>query len=177
MSRYFDFLSNIVDGDDYSLLLKHLHRIEFYSLVPNDDNRGEDGVKLREIFVDEGGPNMDSSSLREVERMGPCTVLEMMIALSIRMEGELHGNPRSKSAKECFWQLLENLGLDWCDNTGYFNADGDNVVYHKISRLLERRYRSNGDGGLFPLRRPSKDQREVEIWYQMSEYLLERFEF
>ena len=33
----------------------------------------------------------------------------------------------------------------------------------------------NGTGGLFPLKRPRVNQRRVEVWYQMSEYLMENY--
>ena len=40
---------------------------------------------------------------------------------------------------------------------------------------VERRYKRSGEGGLFPLKNAAKDQRKVEIWYQLSSYLLENY--
>jgi len=171
-NRYFQFLSNIVGRNGYDLLLRHLHRIEFYSLVPNDDNRGEDGKKLRDIFFEEVG-YMASSSLPE----GPCTVLEMLIGLSYRVENELAGNPRGILAREAFWIFIDNLDLAWCDDVGYLNRLAAEIIDDVIGVLLDRKYMRNGTGGIFPLLKTRKDQRKVEIWYQMSEYLLENYDF
>ena len=65
---------------------------------------------------------------------------------------------------------MENLGLDPVDmhNSGEY----DNVRNHAIiKRFLERAYNRSGRGGLFPIKRVLKDQRRVEIWYQMMDYI------
>ena len=171
VDRYFNFLSDIVvDNDNYSLLLRCLHNIVFYSLVPNDDNRGEDGKQLREIFLD----NEDlqgSSYLLE----GPCTTLEMLIGLSYRMEHELKYGPCQTSESDCFWLFMRNLNLDWAHNDDYYQKGGNEAVVDCIQLLLDRGYERNGEGGIFPLKRSRKNQRDVEIWYQMQEYLLENY--
>jgi hypothetical protein len=46
-----------------------------------------------------------------------------------------------------------------------------------LTNLVERTYQKNGKGGLFPLKQPAKDQRRVEIWYQMAAYLNENYNF
>jgi len=171
-NKYFEFLSDIVDGQDHELLLERLNWHEFYSLVPNDDNRGEDGLKLREIFLDEVGRKA-SSYLPS----GNCTILEMLIGLSFRMEGELEGGPQPLEARECFWLLMENVKLHQFDDITYRRHCGDECVDTFVHGIIDRTYARNGDNGLFPLERPTKDQRQVEIWYQMSAYLLERFDF
>ena len=35
----------------------------------------------------------------------------------------------------------------------------------------------DGFGGLFPLKHAKKDQRKVEIWYQLQNWLMENYEF
>ena len=56
-NSYFDFLCHLVGRKyEYSRLLAQLHGVEFYSLVPNDDNRGADGEQLRNNYIDEVGP-------------------------------------------------------------------------------------------------------------------------
>lgn len=199
MTRYFQFLSRLVGGINHELLLKELHRIEFYSLVPNDDNRGEDGKNLRDIFYDEViGPNSKtfrrghtgSSLLSSDDLYGhnipkdrysvmktPCTILEMLIGVAFRMVGELQGRKDAMSVEECFWLLIDNLGLHQIDNEAYFEDGAVDYIRMVIGDFLDRKYKHNGDGGLFPLRHPSRDQRDVEIWYQMCEYLLENYEF
>lgn len=175
--KYFDFLCDIIRddrnrGDDFSLLLERLHSIEFYSLVPNDENRIEDGKKLRDKFNDEmahTGPFVCEND--------PCTVLEMMIGLTFRMEMDLIESPFEKNPAECFWILVDNLNLGWCDNYAYYQEEGLQAINEKIYNLLSRNYDRNGQGGLFPLNKATNDQRRVEIWYQMSLYLQENYEF
>lgn len=143
-------------------LLRHLYKKEFVWIIPNDDNRAEDGKDLRYVFVEEKG--IDPVD-KDWYHLG-CSILEMMIALSRRLAFETDGEPLS-----WFWKLIENLELE------RFN---DNVPYPKdeieeiLNTVMFRTYKRNGSGGLFPLRRTSKDQREVEIWYQLCDYILEQ---
>jgi hypothetical protein len=96
-----------------------------------------------------------------------CSMLELLIALSRRLSFEAEGEPR-----DWFWHMLENLDLE------QFNDQEYNDLYAKgIDKLLDqviwRTYFPDGSGGIFPLREPKEDQRDVEIWYQLSAYLLE----
>ena len=42
-----------------------------------------------------------------------------------------------------------------------------------VNRVNGRMFSRDGSGGLFPLRRFDRDQRSVEIWYQMQAWLME----
>lgn len=170
-NSYFDFLCNLVGRKyEYSRLLGHLHRVEFYSLVPNDDNRGADGEQLRNDYIDEVGPTGAPS----LPNTG-CSVLEMLMGLAKRLEFELLGGRYERPARELFWVLIDNLELDWCDDVAYSNRGTSEEVEAKIKDLLERKYDTNGEGGLFPLRHAQRDQRRVEIWYQMSAWVIENY--
>lgn len=147
----------------YWRLLKQLHTKEFSWFVPNDDNRAEDGRDLRQEFlVDEGIASVEEDWLRY-----GCSMLEMLIALSRRLNFEadiLH-------TREWFWLLIGNLGMRHCnDKSNYISDLVDTILEDVIWRL----YLPTGEGGLFPLEHPERDQRNVEIWYQLSAYLLER---
>lgn len=179
IDKYFSFLYEIISRDfekSHSLLMQHLHGIPFYSIIPNDENRGEDGKKLRDIFNKER-PNIGLSLCSD----DPCTMLEMLIGLSFRMENELKGGAYEMPVKECFWTLINNLDLFWCNDDEFKKWPTPKLVSDRIKILLERWYERDGHGGLFPLKYKimpvGKDQRQVEIWYQMSEWLLENFEF
>lgn len=172
-NRYFEFLCNIVDPEQtgkYDGLLSELHGIEFYSLIPNDDNRGEDGKQLRQRFIDEEGQHALSQC-----QIGECTVLEMLIGLSFRLEFETMSSRWEKTPEEWFWILLDNLGLGWCDNERFNQLRNTDEIRQKVGVFLDRHYKSDGTGGLFPLKNPRKDQRRVEIWYQMSAYVIENY--
>lgn len=180
-SRYFNFLCSLVKTDtEYKYLFNWLHSTEFYSLVPNDDNRCEDGKKLRNMYLD-----MEARvkcRLVKGENFGSenSSVFEMLIGLAYRMENSLVGSNFEKSLAECFEIFLFNLGLSWYSDSEieeYNPSFWDGEIERRLKIFLERKYMSDGQGGLFPLRNPKSDQRKVEIWYQMSEYLLENYEF
>lgn len=96
-----------------------------------------------------------------------CSFLEMMIALSRRLAFEEEGQP-----SRWFWHLIENLGIDVTD--AYYNIEIERAVNDRLDTVIYRTYDSTGMGGLFPLENPRQDQREVEIWYQLQAYLLEK---
>lgn len=168
--EYFEWLTFLVDlNRDSMLLAKALHEIEFYSIIANDDNRAEDGKMLRNIFKDETLFD-DYSSLD-----GPCSVLEMLVGLSIRMESILEDPEEEDRTPAWFWLMLTNLGLNHLTDDNYKRLNGDLKVRKVIEDLLGRDYSRSGKGGLFPLKDAKKDQRKVEIWYQLSSYLIENY--
>lgn len=142
-------------------LLGQLHEKEFVWFVANDDNRVEDGRDLRKEFVQETGYDVDPAWLD----LG-CSFLEMLIGLSRRLAFEMEGEP-----VEWFWELISNLQLSECnDLPNQFSRDDVDEI---MDAVIWRTYAHDGRGGLFPLRYPTRDQREVEIWYQLNAYLLE----
>lgn len=137
--------------------LKTIHRMKFDAIVTNDLNRALDGVALREEFLYEHGVK---SSPWEIQGwlMFPCTMLEMLIALADRAAFQT-----DKSPEFWFGIFMKNLRIN------------ESSLYHALQRLNERQYDYDGTGGLFPLRNPLEDQRGVELWYQMSAYIMENF--
>ena len=144
----------------YWKLLKQLHIKEFVWIVPNDDNRAEDGRDLRLEFLDEEGVTPSSDWLR----LG-CSMFELLVGLSRRLSFQADGEPRG-----WFWHLMDNLGLRIYSDAKIVSTDRIDEI---LERVIWRTYESDGTGGLFPLKYPAKDQREVELWYQLSAYLLE----
>lgn len=143
-------------------LLHHIHGIPFSWFVPNDDNRAEDGKELREEFIYEAGVNVEESWL-DLE----CSMLEVLLALARRAAFE-----SSEPPDEWFWKLIENINLLGLIDR-YYDRDAQSQIDEAINRVLMRTYTRDGHGGLFPLRQARRDQRKVEIWYQMASYLLE----
>lgn len=141
-------------------LLRQLYSTEFVWFVPNDDNRAEDGRELRCEWYDQEGirpdPNWNSLS---------CSFLELLIGLSRRLTFEAEGDVPS-----WFWHLINNMGLLGFHDRSDFSSE---EVEERTSAVIWRTYEPNGNGGLFPLRHTEQDQRQVEIWYQLSEYLLQ----
>ena len=146
-------------------LLRQLYSKEFVWLVPNDDNRVEDGRDLRYEFLHETGHTRADRSWLS---MG-CSFLEMLVALSRRLAFEDDGDP-----KVWFWHLMDNLELRQYTDRDYDDVAAE-LVDEVLDRVIWRRYAENGKGGLFPLRHPKEDQRKIEIWYQLSGYMIENF--
>lgn len=169
-ARYLDWLYKFVGSAQnrnpsrsYWVLLEVLFTKEFRWFIPNDDNRVVDGQELREEFIDETGAERNELWLEE-----GCSMLEMLIALSRRLEFD----DETTTAFEWFWVLMDNIGLrPFVDDTysDEFKVDVEVI----LDRVIERTYKTNGQGGLFPLKHAREDQREVEIWYQMAAYLSE----
>lgn len=149
----------------YWNLFRILFTTEFFWFVPNDDNRVEDGKELRYDFMRD--QQIDPDDVDKDWLQTGCSMLELCIGLAKRLAFETNG-----SVDEWFWELLENLDLrKYNDATHIPRAK----VEDTLDRVNWRTYRRNGHGGLFPLCRPPRDdQREVELWYQLNAYLLER---
>ena len=157
-NKYFGWLCDKVDSNGYKVVaLAALYNEEFFSLVPNDENRGDDGLDLRKEYIRHSGHRVD----------GTCNALEMVIALARRMAYvvmEPHDSLEEISV-DIFWELIANLGLGGSESRNQF----------LVSRFLNRRYQRNGKGGIFPLQyRTTTDQRDVELWYQMQAYIKQR---
>lgn len=145
----------------YWRLFEQLYSTEFVWFVPNDDNRAEDGRDLRREWAAAYGEELDPQWLS----LG-CSFLELLIGLSRRLAFEGGNDGRS-----WFWMLMNNLGLQDFHDESDFSAEEVEEITHTV---IWRTYDPNGNGGLFPLQDSASDQRQVEIWYQLSEYLLER---
>lgn len=169
INDYFEWLWNFTKCRGHSQnrkIITLLHNIEFRYSIPMDANREEDGIDLRYRFITEVGI---PKNYQEVYAYldGPCSVLEMMIALAIRCEESIMDDPDiGDRTSEWFWLMMKNLGLDYM-NDRRFDRD---IAEEKISIFLDRRYKRNGEGGLFVVN-GRRDLRKVEIWYQMCWYL------
>ena len=142
-------------------LLRVLHATEFIWLVKGDDNRAEYGLEVRRIFSTDTRQDVSADWMSE-----PCSVLEMLIALADHADFETD-TPRHI----WFWRFMQNLGLAEMNDAS--NPDVYADIEPIIHRFVWREYASDGTGGLFPLKGPHADQRQVELWYQFCAYILE----
>lgn len=142
----------------YDDLFRILHGREFVWRVAGDRNRVDDGRELRDHFLREKRLRKEGPWYSE-----PCSILEMMVAFSERAYFQTE-----RKAKDWFWDFVANLMLD--DFRHVTQAD---VPYIEdiLHAFVWRTYEPSGHGGMFPLRWPKRDQREVEIWYQFCDYL------
>lgn len=162
--QYLEWLYALVgrqaENVDHWDLMHHLYTREFVMLVPNDDNRCKDGIALRDEFK-RSDPSIRPS---RIWMSTGCSVLEMMIGVARHIVFEMDGD-----VGEWFWHLIDNLGLTRYNDKRYNARWIDQVV----ERLVWRQYSYDGKGGLFPLKEPYEDQRQVELWFQMESYMLE----
>lgn len=168
--EYFRWMCRLVSGKPhYRRLLAFLHGVEFTYTIPMDSNRAEDGVELRYRFGrDLGYGDVQIASCLDVR---PCSVLEMMVALAIRCEEHIMGDPDiGDRTGKWFWGMVDSLGLSHMTDREF---DIDHVR-HVVRRFLAREYGKDGRGGLFLVHGCRRDLRRAEIWYQMCWYLVSR---
>ena len=160
-SRYFERLIDLIHANDspyneYFSLLGVLDSREFYYTLANDRDRARDALALRESL------NSD--------RKGKPTVLETMIAMAKRCEDDVvGGGERIDRTAEWFWEMVDNMGLS-DQNDDNFNGI---IVNKRITNMLDRKYDRHGKYGLFYVKFPPKDLRDVSLWYQMNWHVSE----
>lgn len=135
-----------------------MHEKQFTWTVPHDDNRVADARQLRHEFS--GADRMDPEVV---------SVLEVVVALSRRLSFDDDG-PADKWA----WELIRNLGLHRRRFLDPLSTRQINEISDILDCLIWRRYEPSGLGGFFPLAHADRDQRKVEVWYQMAAYLEEQ---
>lgn len=147
----------------YRKVFEHLHQVEFIFSIPNDINRARDGVDLRYRFAMVEGDERITSILD-----GPCSVLEMMIALAIRCEETIMDDTRyGDRTGQWFWEMMRTLGMGNMTDDIY-DEDVVNVI---LGDFLFRHYSPDGRGGLFYIKDCEEDLRDLEIWTQLCWYL------
>ncbi|AWN03294.1 hypothetical protein PBI_CAMILLE_47 [Microbacterium phage Camille] len=162
-------LKNRNPARNYWHLCRKLYSTEFKWFVPNDDNRVEDGKKLRLDFLTSTRYPLDDPHGLFMD-LG-CSIFEMLIALA-----KIAAFESGRSQVEWFWRFMHNLELDGYTDEVYNRSVGDAIdegVEEVLERLNERTYSRTGKGGLFPLHDAEQDQRNVELWYQLAAYLHE----
>ena len=146
----------------YRSLFEFLHEAEFTYFIPHDENRAEDGIYLRYRYCVRHG-------CEDLEHYldGPCSVLEMMVALAIRCEHIMADPAKGDRTAQWFWEMISTLGLGGQYDSNY----NEWLINDCITRFLEREYDRDGKGGLFRIRGWNRDAREAEIWHQLMAYL------
>ena len=173
INEYFEWLSNIVCENRYSSvtsfrkLLSLLHDTTFRYSIPKDKNRAEDGMDLRYRFAISQGYRTSVEPVLDILG-GPCSVLEMMVALAIRCEEDIMDDPTmGNRSSQWFWGMIVNLGLGPMTDDVFDKRIVDSIV----ATFLDRKYEPNGKGGLFTVKDCDCDLRSVEIWHQLCWYL------
>lgn len=169
--RYFEWLYGLVGtvrnrnpARSYWSLARLLYSKEFVWLVANDDNRVADGKDLRHEFTNEQGSDGVTDDWLDLG----CSVLEILIVMA-RMASFETG----VSVVEWFWTFIKHLGFAQLTDEAY-SPIAEDVIDDVLNQFIYRTYAPDGTGGLFPLEAPAEDQRNVELWYQLAAYLVDR---
>lgn len=160
--QYFNWMAEVV-GAHRVELLAILDSIPFEWSVKNDDNRAADGIELRRRFAE-----TNYIELTDEDFAVPCSVLEMMVALALRCDNDIMGEPGEEHPEIWFWMMIRNLGLDE-------GVSDEQHVREVIDIWLKRKFEPDGKGSPFPGQKFKTDQRKVEIWSQLNNYLIENY--
>ena len=169
--NYFDWLLLIVAPNydqraNHIKLLIALYSTEFHWVVKRDQNRARDGMDLRSDYRQDTG--------LYPELYGPCTCLEMFVAMAIRCENELmykYDPDAGDQTDHWFWMMINNLGLDYYDDS-HFN---ERAVNNILERFMSRKYGPDLAFCPFPVENFVPDFEQMELAYQMNFYIRENF--
>lgn len=144
-------------------LAKQIHSKKFEAILKMDQNRAEKGICLRQDFINECGIEDIEVNWLQLE----CSMFEMLAGLACGASFNSLGEPH-----EWFMKFLDNLGLLNYNDASYGQLEFREVDL-ALEQLINRTYDKTGAGGLFPLNHAKRDQTKIELWYQLSAYLLE----
>lgn len=151
----------------YTKLFRYLHSIEYQYTHPMDKNRYEDGISLRWHYELEEEKPKASDLLT-----GPCSMLEMLVALAIKVEEIMWNSKYGDRTKYWFSRMLFSLGLRRGDMMNeFFNDDTKAYINKCLERFFKNEYEPDGHGGLFIVYDSPEDLTKLEIWVQMQRYI------
>lgn len=174
---YYIWLKSVVNfPEGLDLVSDKLQRTPFVWLVDMDANRAEDGKSMRYWYTYDH--NFDEKTRKEVEEYlsGPCTLLEMMVALARRIEADIMAEGGiDDRTDEWFRDMLDNLGLLKFDDKHY----EENQVDYILNRFMSRKYSEKGDGNIFKNTKKGRAKggphfRDLEIWTQAQIFLMDK---
>lgn len=166
--QYMAHLIDMVRTDDIHdsswKLLECLFTIDFEYALFADRNRAEDGFDLRKDWINENGYSISLT--------GPCSMLEMMIALALRCEQHImHDDKFGDRTPDWFWCMIGNLQLGSMMDNNF-----DEKYVRNICDIFNNRcYQRDGIGCLFTTRNRRIDMRDLDIWNQLLVWLNENF--
>lgn len=159
-SDYYYWLLSLVDDGEHNILIRYLYTCPYRWQFTLDENRAAGGLNLRTRYANENGIDLQDVGT------GPCSILEMLIALAERMMELL-----DYDIYTWFWRLIQNLNLYVFDNSHF----DEKLVNYILNQWLDREYDASGNGSLFPLIRYSGDCRNLDTWGQMNIWISENY--
>lgn len=165
----------------YHELFHALHECPYIPYIDMDENRALDGCNLRYSFAidyckykteSDSYISIMNSCQHSIEDImilldKPCSMLEMLVALSIKIEEDMSDPEYGNRTQEWFWSMIGTLGLNDMQD-GKFDRERFNKI---TNDFINHNYQPNGKGGLFYIPNSKYDLRNLDIWRQMSLYL------
>lgn len=168
---YFEWLLKSVTPQNavsYRKLLLHLHSTTFEYSKTCDGNRASDGCNLRWRYAYVTGQAKIFERIIKKALDGPCTMLEMMVALAFRCEETIMDDPRyGNRSSQWFWGMIKSMGFAAMDDTRFESKAANET----LERFTHEQYAPDGNGGLFTVRNFQGDMKMLDIWTQMCVYL------
>ena len=160
----------------YHKLIMQLWEIEFEPSVGNDYDRAAEGLELRSRYNDilarkAGEGDFVTPDVHAI--FGECRVLEMLVALSMRMYDLMQDMGIYNSVSRWFWEIMSNVGFDILDDDTWDESDesafsNEQFVRYSCEEIMQGFGQAVGKkGGWFYV----KDWDSIDIWYQMHGYL------
>lgn len=184
---YREWLIDQLNGDrgagGYSELYGILHGIPFLPIMEMDWNRNDEGLNLAKEWAEteaaENETDVDiGAAMDEVHQNGFCTMLELIVVMSRRIQFELMDSEYDKAIEDWAEELIRNVGLQEYINV-VVEEDRDTAeeaVAKVIGSVIFRQYGWDGEGGFFPLECPTRDQRYEQLFTQMNDYIAENYD-
>lgn len=162
--RYLRWLAGVVGTHQNApefRILETLHDQHFIPILDLDWNRAIDGTSLRHRF----GLDMDVILPNDFDDPDgtSCTFLEMMVGIADRMALQIDVH-----TDKAFWRIARNMGIAKESNPS------EELIEMCAQRVVNRTYNHDGThGGMFPLRHTTRDQRFINLFAQLQEYIME----
>lgn len=179
---YLEWLLRLINADNYKgksyiKLCSLLNKVPFEPVIKLDTNRVSDAQSLlRETYIQSKSEwyRMDDDNVMELSTC-PVSFLELIISLAMRIDldfmREINGVDNTRIY---FWVLVRNLGILEFDDE-HWGEDAIVSIVNRLNIVQDRKYDFNGNGGLFPLENAEMDQRNVQIWNQLCQFVNQRF--
>lgn len=184
--EYFEWLVSKVtspavpDDAQARIVLQVLRDIRIQALPMADDApRLEDGKQLRSNFMDDTGMAVHSYKDALEPESGFCTVLELLVALSMRMDDIMRDplDPCS-SIPSWFWGMVSTMVGQPFYPCSYwtFSVDASMpvVVAESTMKFLGRQYDPTGHNGNVFIDMSGVDLRAIDIWAQACHFMSAR---
>ena len=136
-NSYFDWMYHIVCDDNYynrvsyKILLDYLFKKDYIPFLEMDKNRESDGLELRRQFGLEC--NIPVDLIKTNLELKPCSILEMMIALSIKGERIMFDSFYGDRTGQWFWSMIVSLGLNHMNDRDFNYQMCDWIIFNFLN--------------------------------------------